>query len=114
MKIRTHFVSNSSSSSYLIIVSEETHQKILDQLFEKDRESYLFYEDLNLRTQKLGKEEVVVLKANFSTEGNGNTINNDYFPVKDWSDYEDISQKFFSYYNLAKKQPNTIVEYESR
>jgi len=37
MKIRTGFVSNSSSSSFIAIVSKEVHDRILDEYNELDR-----------------------------------------------------------------------------
>jgi len=37
MKIRTGFVSNSSSSSFVIVISKEVHDKILDEYNEIDR-----------------------------------------------------------------------------
>lgn len=37
MKVRTGFVSNSSSSSFICLISEEAYKKVLERLNSKDR-----------------------------------------------------------------------------
>ena len=66
MKIRTGFVSNSSSSSYVLVVTKEAHNKAYEQLSDYDRSVVNFL--TSSKEQNLAGTEVVIL-GTFDTNG---------------------------------------------
>ncbi len=104
MKYRTNFVSNSSSSSYLIVIDNISHEKILEELRKTDESSYrLFRYILRPVPKEVGRENLIVTTAQFSTEGNGNYINEEYFTCDNEGDYCALMDQFLPYYKLAEK-----------
>lgn len=63
MKIKFGFVSNSSTSSYIVITSKDNHNKVLQQLNKYDRLIFdIFARVANLENIKKFNTEIVVLQ----------------------------------------------------
>jgi len=85
MKIRRGFVSNSSSSSYVIVVKETDHDEILDNLHPYYRA--WFDETVSPHIQKFLGKDVVVISTYISTE--------DEYPINYDGDYPPEAETYW-------------------
>ena len=65
MKVRSGFVSNSSSSSFVCIATRESHEKAMAKLNEKDRQLV----EQCVSFKKFGNEELALVAVYSSNEG---------------------------------------------
>lgn len=91
MKIRSGFVSNSSSSSYVIVIEKGAFDNLLTQLTELQRDiiAYLSGRDGNEKSQMFMGNKVITLQY---TEGNYGTLE-DYAPGMGETGYRGIQEK---------------------
>lgn len=69
MKMRSGFVSNSSSSSYIILTTKETYDKVLKKLSELEREAVKA--EFDFEKEKAFGKDMIVCCREISTEDLG-------------------------------------------
>ena len=116
MKIRTGFVSNSSSSSFIIITSKENHERVLKDL-------HPFYQEvikiMSVEKNFFGKDMVYTM--NLTDRGGNSTLFGEYSSVseieykgekpEEWDEDErDFNSIHYNYVKKLKEKPEEIFE----
>lgn len=101
MKIRAGFVSNSSSSSYTIILSKDDHEKIKDTWSEEEKRWFWAFEDGYIK-------EVII--NNFYLVVSAFRARDDRPSCLEREEVEDIVYKWV---DQVSKLPSKLVWYES-
>ncbi len=104
MKIRNSFVSNSSSSSFVLITSIKNHNKALEEFDEKERKMIGYL--MEKSTRKLFGRDIVV-GEDISTE-NYSTLYNEDIPEEY---HDDIFDVWCKYRNLVEKNVEETFSY---
>jgi hypothetical protein len=115
MKTRQGFVSNSSSSSFVILVEESTHEKVMEKLTEYQRACM---EKLAGKPQNIFGRNVIVIGEATDMGGNSSLIEEGWQP-EGWEEKieklaatgedEDYypSEALYAYTNAVEKQPKS-------
>lgn len=102
MKIRTGFVSNSSSSSYVIITTQKSYVKVLKQL--SDIERIAVNAEFRFKPETVFSEERLVMSTVFSTEDCG----------EDWGieadQIEEAIDGIYKFFSLISKEKDTFAK----
>lgn len=115
MKTRSGFVSNSSSSSFVILVEETTHEKVMKQLTEYQRACM---ETLAGKPQNVFGRKMIVIGEATDMGGNSSLIEEGWQPdgweekaeeAAESADGEDLypSEALYAYTELVEKQPKS-------
>jgi hypothetical protein len=109
MKVRLGYVSNSSSSSYVIITTKETLDKVLSKLteFEAGAAKAIF----NFEKQKVFGEDKMVSIEHVCTEDIGHDW--DFLPEgvePGDSEWEKAYEGINKFYNLISKEKDTFAK----
>jgi hypothetical protein len=110
MKIRSGFVSNSSSSSYVIVIEKSVFDNLLTQLSELQRDilAFLSGREGNENSQTFMGQKVVTIQY---TEGNYSTLE-DYAPGMGETGYKGILEKRFQEAQAKALAQNEDASYE--
>ena len=111
MKTRLCFVSNSSSSSYLIITTPKSYDNVMKQLSELERKAVQAEFSFDT-TDKLGKD-LIVCHTTISTEDIGS--NWDFLPEDgnwDSKEFNEAYDGISKFYGLISKQKDTYTHNE--
>ena len=106
MKIRTGFVSNSSSSSFVLVVPVTTHIKACKQLSDEDQ-GMMLRVIRGIKPQKVGKQDVLVITGGDYEDGwsRGELCDED-IPVPEGMDkWENLEQDTEFWDNYVKNLP---------
>jgi len=104
MKIRNGFVSNSSSSSFVIVVPSEIHSKVLSEIDDNFITSVI--NEISKESKFNGNDVVTVV---FESDG--------YYPDLDVFDWEEedtggidsINEAFYAYEEMLRKHKEDII-----
>jgi hypothetical protein len=92
MKIRTGFVSNSSSSSFVLVVGEDLHRKIIEMVWDEYKQKAMMDLESMGQFKKINDKKCFVLQGIQWEGGDGNTEEED-----------EKLENLFEFYNKYRK-----------
>lgn len=110
MKIRLGFVSNSSSSSFVIVTTKENHDKAMKELSAKEKKYVQAVLNEASEKKKLGAVEVIMISTRSSDYGTIEQVReNQDLPVLAEDEDDPLYEYWDKYLELVQKDEDNYI-----